>query len=270
MRKYLLIFVTFLLLCGIAFALNIDLDGNNCTDIPYGGTNASNAEEALENLGGVKESDIEMGGCSGAADCTAEEIMQDQTVDYGSCTHDYSGCQMTWPDAGMRFADNDDPDTTLSGQIRLDHNGAGKTGQKTLRLYDQDLTAQVVLASTLFSIPTVTIISPNDLADATRDKLKIWDNDTGMTFVVTQIIGGSDTDDTSLNVEEYDADGESNNATVDALEIATGTSWFTQTETSITGPNIEAGHGIWLDFDDTDTPGQVTISISGYFLSDVN
>ena len=61
------------------------------------------------------------------------------------------------------------------------------------------------------------------------------------------------------------------NATVDAINIQTdGTGCFYQTETSITAPTIAANSIIWLDFDDTDTPTWVKVSISGYYLGDVN
>ena len=108
------------------------------------------------------------------------------------------------------------------------------------------------------------------MADAVRDKCVIWSNETGMTFTVTEIKAWSGTDDTSINVEEYDANGQ-NNATVDAVEIATnGTSIYTADETTITGATVEAGHLIAIDFDDTDDPDYVKVSIMGYFNSNVD
>ena len=102
----------------------------------------------------------------------------------------------------------------------------------------------------------VTVVTPNDLADATRDAFVFWRNTSGMSFVVTHWYAESDTDDTTLNIEETDADGQ-NNATVDAVEIATdGTGIYTADDGTITAATIEDGHRLLLDFDDTDDPGK--------------
>ena len=91
-----------------------------------------------------------------------------------------------------------------------------------------------------------------------------------MTFVITKIEAWSDTDDTTVNVEVYDSIF-GNNATVDALEIAgDGTANYYVTETTITAATIAANYIIALDFDDTDDPGWVKVSICGYFLADVD
>ena len=91
-----------------------------------------------------------------------------------------------------------------------------------------------------------------------------------MSFIVTGWSAASGTDDTDLNIEETDADGQ-NNATVDAVSIATnGTGIFTASDTTITGATIENGHRLLLDFDDTDAPTWVKITIYGYYAADVN
>ena len=91
-----------------------------------------------------------------------------------------------------------------------------------------------------------------------------------MTFTITKIEAWSDTDDTTVNVEVYDSIF-GNNATVDALEIAgDGTANYYVTETTITADAIAANYIVVLDFDDTDDPGWVKISISGWFNADVN
>ena len=80
----------------------------------------------------------------------------------------------------------------------------------------------------------------------------------------------SDTDDTTVNVETYDS-AWANNATVDALEIASdGTANFYVEETTITAGTIAAGSLIVLDFDDTDDPGWVKINIMGWFDANVD
>lgn len=91
-----------------------------------------------------------------------------------------------------------------------------------------------------------------------------------MTFVITSWSATSDTDDTTLNLEETDADG-ANNSTVDAIEIATnGTGLYYAADSTITAGTFEDGHKAWLDFDDTDVPGQVHLTVKGYYIANVN
>lgn len=161
-----------------------------------------------------------------------------------------------------------DPDVDAAGELSVDTDGANEPNDVVLRTIDGNGT-QVALAQEQKSIQA-TIIKPNDLANATRDLCPIWSNETGMSFVITKIEAWSDTDDTTVNVEVYDSVF-GNNATVDALEIAgDGTANYYVTETTITAATILANYIVVLDFDDTDDPGWVKISICGYFLADVD
>lgn len=170
--------------------------------------------------------------------------------------------------ASLEIPNADDPDVDAIGEITQDANGAGEANDVSFRAFDSEGN-QFMVARKLKTIQC-TIIKPNDLADATRDACPIWSNETGMTFTVWKIEAWSDTDDTVLNVEEEDADG-ANNASVDELTIATdGTGVYYTTETTITGATIEANHILLLDFDDTDDPGWVKISICGWFNADVD
>lgn len=112
----------------------------------------------------------------------------------------------------------------------------------------------------------VTVVKPQDMADAVRDAFLVWSNESGKSFIITGWKAWAGADDTSLNIEETDADG-ANNATVDAVEIATGSGPYTAADTTITGATIEAGHLIWLDFDDTDDPSYVKLVIYGYYAN---
>jgi len=171
--------------------------------------------------------------------------------------------------ASFEIPNGTDPDLTVMGQLSVDSDGANEVNDVVLRVTDTGGDTQYALAEVIRTVQA-TIVKPNDLADATRDACIIWSNETGMSFVVTKIEAWSGTDDTTLNVEETDADG-ANNATVDALEIATnGTGLFYATETAITAATIEANHVLWLDFDDTDDPAWVKVSICGYFIADVD
>lgn len=165
-------------------------------------------------------------------------------------------------DAGtFELPNGNDPNTSVAGQISYDLNG------NVLRGYDG--TNQIALGRKIEQID-VTVVAPNDLADAVRDACIVWRNSSGMSFVITGWRGISLTDDTTLNIEEVDADG-ANNATVDAVEIATnGTGIFTGTDDTITAGIVEDGHIILLDFDDTDAPTQVHMTLLGFYNADVN
>jgi hypothetical protein len=159
----------------------------------------------------------------------------------------------------LKLLSSDDPDTSAAGQITHDTDG-------WLRAYDNSIQKAVRLQEEIH----VTVIKPNDLADAQRDAFLVWSNESGMNFVITGWKGWSDTDDTTLNIETTAADGQTN-ATVDAVELATnGTGVFTGADTTITAATIANGGLIWLDFDDTDTPGYVKMTIYGYYNADVN
>jgi hypothetical protein len=150
-----------------------------------------------------------------------------------------------------------DPDIAEEGQL------SWESDLDVLRAFDG--TIQVAIARK-FETFQITVIKPNDLDDAQRDAVIMFSNNSGMSFVITSWSAWSTSDDTTLNIEEVDGDG-ANNATVDAVEIATnGTGIFTGTDSTITADTIEDGHMVLLDFDDTDTPAQVHVTIKGYYL----
>ena len=162
-----------------------------------------------------------------------------------------------------------DPDVDASGEFSIDTDGANEPNDVVLRTSSVSGNQQYALANVIRSIQG-TIIAPQDLDDGTRDACPVWENSTGMSFVITKIRMWSDTDDTTLNVETYDS-AWANNATVDAIEIASdGTANFYVEETTITAATIAAGSLIVLDFDDTDDPGWVKFNIMGYFDTNVD
>jgi hypothetical protein len=171
----------------------------------------------------------------------------------GASAFDFGGA------TSVEIPNSDDPDVDATGEVSLDTDG-------WLRVYQNSLQKAIPLQEEIH----VTVVAPNDLADATRDAFQAWENVSGMSFIVTGWSAASGTDDTDLNIEETDADGQ-NNATVDAVSIATnGTGIFTASDTTITGATIENGHRLLLDFDDTDAPTWVKITIYGYYAADVN
>jgi hypothetical protein len=175
-------------------------------------------------------------------------------MDFGTIGADFDSSSLKLPTAA-------DPDVATEGLISYDSNG------DYIRGYDG--TAQVALGRKIEAIH-VTVIAPNDLADAQRDAFLFWSNESGMSFVITGWKGWAGTDDTTLNIEKVDADGVGTNTTVDAVELATGTGPYTGSDTTITSATIENGKMLVLDFDDTDTPTFVKMTIYGYFAADVN
>lgn len=163
-----------------------------------------------------------------------------------------------------------DPDVDASGELSVDTDGANEPNNVILRTSSVSGNQQYALAKVLKTI-NVTIMNPQDLDDSERDLCPIWPNSTGMVFTITEIRAWSDTDDTTLNVEVVTFTDWSGPTLVDALEIATnGTSVFYELETVISDATIAADEIITLDFDDTDDPGVVEISISGWFNADVD
>lgn len=167
----------------------------------------------------------------------------------------------------LEIPNGTDPDLNTIGQIAQDTDGANETGDVSLRGYDGS--NQFSFARKIYAIHT-TVVKPNDLADATRDKMLIWSNESGMIFTITKIEAWADTDDTAFTVEEYDADGASNQTDIDAVNCTTGSGPYTATETTITAATVEANHVIALDFDDTDDPGWVKVTICGWYNADVD
>ena len=161
-----------------------------------------------------------------------------------------------------------DPDVDAVGEITQDTDGANEAADESYRGWDG--AAQFLVARKLTCIHG-TIVAPNGMADAERDRFPLWTNNTGMVFTITEIKGWSDVDDTTLNVEVVTATNWTTRGTVDALEIATnGTGVFTGVETTITDPTIAHDETITLDFDDTDEPGVVQITICGWFNADID
>lgn len=161
-----------------------------------------------------------------------------------------------------------DPDVDAAGEIGRDSDGANESGDSSLRGYDG--TNQFLYARKIVRFSAANVIKPNDMTDATRDKCWVGHNNSGMTFTVTEILAWSDTDDTDFTVIEYDEDGASNLATVDAIQCTAGTGPYTDVETVITGATIEHGHTMWLNFDDTDAPEYVAFEIWGWYNADVD
>lgn len=169
--------------------------------------------------------------------------------------------------ANLKLPTAADPDVGTEGFVSYDSDAANVTGDEAIRASDG--TNQWLVARKLKCIHA-TAIKPQDWADAARDLFVIWENTSGMTFTVVSWSGKSGTDNTTLAIMTRAADG-SGSATVDAVELATnGTNMFTGTDTTITAGTIAAGSIIALDFDDTDDPAWVKMTICGWYDANVD
>jgi len=107
------------------------------------------------------------------------------------------------------------------------------------------------------------VYKPNDLDDNQRDFMPFWTNNTGGSVTITKIYAMADVDDTDFRIEEYDADGSSNEALVKAETCDTGSGPYTNDgQTTITNATVENGHILVLDCDDTDVPDYLHFTIS--------
>jgi hypothetical protein len=193
---------------------------------------------------------------------------QNDTIAVLGQTNAWTGSNDFGGAAGLELPNGANPTVDAAGEVAIDTDGANETSDLSLRAFDG--TNTVALGRKLHCIQA-TIIKPQDLADSERDLFPIWANNTGMVFTITEIKAYSDTDDTTVTVEVVTDTNWSSPATVDALEIATnGTSVFTDVQTTITDSTIAHDEIITLDFDDTDDPGMVKITICGWFNAAVD
>lgn len=161
----------------------------------------------------------------------------------------------------LQLPNSDDPDVDAAGELSWDTDG-------WLRAYDG--ANQVAVGRKIVQID-VPVYKPNDFDDAQRDALWIWSNRSGMPFVITSWSAESTSDNTDFTIKTMTSSGGSI-TTVDAVSITTdGTSMFYATDPDgITSATIASGNIIFLDFDDTDAPAMVHITIIGYYNADVN
>jgi hypothetical protein len=214
-----------------------------------------NAEFTLPN-DVIGDADIDFG--SGAGQVDLADIPGGTA---GANAFDFGGA------TSIEIVNGTDPDVDAAGEIAFDTDGANITNDAYYRGYDGS--NQFAFGHKLKWIQG-TVILPNDLADGERDALCIFKNKTGTTITIVAWDMESGTDDTTLNIEETDADGQ-NNSTVDAVEIATdGTGIYYGSDTTITAGTIETEHRVLLDFDDTDTPDYVKFSIGYWENADVD
>lgn len=179
-----------------------------------------------------------------------------------TATWDFGGA------ASLEIPNGTDPDVAVTGQVHLDTDGGNEPNDVSLRTFEGADT-QYVIARTLKTL-SFTLIEPDQIDAA--DLIPVWHNTSGYTFTIVEWKAWSDDDDVSLEIEELtDQTDYTAIVTVDAVEIATdGTGVFYASDATITHAAIEHDHSIAIDFDATDTPDYVQISITGWFNADVN
>jgi hypothetical protein len=165
------------------------------------------------------------------------------------------------------LADAADPDVDAAGEIGRDSDGANETGDSSLRGYDG---ANQFLYARKLKTLNFTLIEPDGIDAA--DLIPVWHNTSGMTFTIVEWKAWSDDDDVSFELEELtDQTDFTAITTIDACEVATdGTSVYYGSDTTITHAAIEHDHLIAVDFDTSDTPDYLKVTITGWYNSDVN
>ena len=139
-----------------------------------------------------------------------------------------------------------DPDVSIAGEIASD------TDDYWLRGYFNSAQRAIVT-----EYPITLSVAEPDQMDA-RDYIPFWTNNTGATITIISMYCIADDDDTDFRIEEYDADGASNEALVKAETCDTGSGPYTNDgQTTITNASVENGHILVFDADDTDTPDYV-------------
>lgn len=159
------------------------------------------------------------------------------------------------------------PNLVTPWSLAIDTDGANEPND--VHLVVTNGSTQYLLANSL-KLPFVNISDPDNQPN--RDNLLVWPNDTGMSFVITEWIGWSDTDNVSLVLKEIPSFTDfSSPTTVDVVEIATdGTGVYYGSDTTISAPVIEAGRIVTMDYDENDDAGYVAILLKGFFISNVD
>jgi hypothetical protein len=167
----------------------------------------------------------------------------------------------------FEIPNGEDSDVTVAGQISNDTDGANETGDVIVRAFDG--TNQWPVGKKIECID-VTLIEPDGMDAA--DLIPIWANTSGMTFTIVEIQAWSDDDDVTFEVEELTNISDFTAiTTVDAVDTGTtGTSVSYVSETTITHAAIEHDHLLAIDFDATDTPDYLKVTICGWFNADVD
>lgn len=143
------------------------------------------------------------------------------------------------------------PTTDAAGEIAVD------SDDNFLEIYGSESRS----IPTEFSIP-YTVYKPNELDDSQRDFLPFFTNNTGASITITKIYAMADIDDCDFRIEEYDADGSSNEALVKAETCDTGSGpYINDGQSTITNATVENGHILVIDHDDTDEPDYVHFTI---------
>lgn len=159
-----------------------------------------------------------------------------------------------------------DPDISTEGLLSWD------TDDDSVRGYDG--TNQVVVGKTQREIVGV-ISSPTTLTWTGRanSSVPMWRNTTGFSFIITEIVCHSDTDNYDFNLFESSSDSDlsdENDTLVDLVECdANGTEVYTDSETSITHATIENYHVLIFEHS-AGSANAVMVTVTGYLDADID
>ena len=197
---------------------------------------------------------VDMG--ANALDCDSNTV----TLSTVAGTVNASGATLEIPNA-------QNPAVGTEGMVAYDNNAGGEGSDEAIIAGDG---TNEWLVGRKIECMSFTLIEPDGYDAA--DLIPVWTNTSGYTFTITEWLAWSDDDDVSLEIEELTSFTDFTAiTTVDAVEIATnGTSNFYASDTTITHAAIETDHLLAIDFDATDTPDYVHLTICGWFNADVN
>jgi len=165
--------------------------------------------------------------------------------DVGTGVYDFGGA------TSVEIPNGTNPTTDAAGEIAVD------SDDNFIEIYGSASRS----IPTEFPVP-ISVYKPNEWDDDQRDFMPIFTNNTGATITITKIYAMADVDDSDFRIEEYDADGSSNEALVKAETCDTGSGPYTNdAQSTITNASVENGHVLVLDFDDTDVPDYLHLTI---------
>jgi hypothetical protein len=164
--------------------------------------------------------------------------------------------------ASLEIPNGNDPDVDAAGEISADDD------DYTLRGFDG--TNQFAYGMKVQNVCQKTIQKPLYLEDGTYTP--IWTNQSGMTFVITEIWAKSDTDNTDFTLTQDGWTDYDSPASIQAVSITNNGGSGNMYYVSYTGLSVSVadGNDVLFNNDATDDPGWVFVSVWGYYDADVN
>jgi hypothetical protein len=253
-----------------------DLSDGTAIDPDYLNNDAGDNDLIDHEIGGLELNVSAYSGLVAIASGTTSEVDEKSELeaqigdvaDFAEADGDaWSGAHDMGSATSLEIPNAQNPAVGTEGMVAYDTNAGGEGSDEAIIAGDG---SNEWLVGKKIECMSFTLIEPDGYDAA--DLIPVWTNTSGYTFTITEWLAWSDDDDVSLEIEELTSFTDFSSPTqVDAVEIAdNGTSNFYASDTTITHAAIEKDHLIAIDFDTTDTPDYVHITICGWFNADVN